>query len=99
MAIAAQSRVLERNDGDGAYGSSGRQFMLGVYGLVGMGIVFVFSSSFPRAGRPLPGSGAPYFFVTTQAWHALLGLGAMAIASVLRCAGSPMPPARHSCWG
>lgn len=48
-----------------------------VYGLMALGIVFVFSSSFPLAGRPSPYHGDAYWFVKKQLLFAAVGLAAM----------------------
>jgi len=83
---AAQSResIAASQEQPGAYyGRTGRRFLIVVYGLVVLGIVFVFSSSFPRAGRPLPYHGDPYWFLNTQLKYAGIGLVAMIAISLL----------------
>jgi len=82
----AQSRgstAASQEQPAGNYGRTGRLFLLVVYGLVVLGIVFVFSSSFPRAGRPLPYHGDPYWFFKTQLKYAGIGLVAMIIISLV----------------
>ena len=61
----------------------GRRYFLLVYGLVVLGLVFVFSSSFPLAGRPVPGQGDAYAFLKTQALYAGVGLVIMVLVSHL----------------
>ncbi len=86
MVSTAQSRgstAASQEQPAGNYGRTGRLFLLVVYGLVVLGIVFVFSSSFPRAGRPLPYHGDPYWFFKTQLKYAGIGLVAMIIISLV----------------
>ncbi|MCK4324500.1 MAG: cell division protein FtsW [Armatimonadetes bacterium] len=86
MVSTVQSRgatTVSQEQPGGHYGPAGRRFLLVVYGLVVLGIVFVFSSSFPRAGRPLPYHGDPYWFLKTQLLHAGIGLVAMIAISLV----------------
>lgn len=46
--------------------SGGRRYFLLVYGLAALGLVYVFSSSFPLAGRPTASGGDPYYYFTRQ---------------------------------
>jgi len=62
----------------------GRRYFLLAYGLVVLGLVFVFSSSFPLAGRPTPGYGDAYSFLKSQLLFATVGLVAMWIISHVR---------------
>jgi len=83
---AAQSRgstTASQEQPGGYYGRAGRRFLLVVYGLVVLGIVFVFSASFPRAGRPVPYPSDPYWFLKTQLKYAGIGLVAMIIISLV----------------
>ncbi len=61
----------------------GRRYLLLVYGLVVLGLVFVFSSSFPLAGRPTPGHGDAYLYLKSQLKFAGIGLVAMMVVSYL----------------
>ncbi len=81
MATASRVGTIAKNapTNDGATIAMvwGRRYFLLVYALVVFGIVFVFSSSFPRAGRPTPGHGDAYSFLKSQLLFAGLGLLAM----------------------
>ncbi len=85
MVSVARSRVVEDDGHEGGYGPMGRRFLVVVYGLVILGIVFVFSSSFPLAGRPTAGygDGDAYFFLKSQLKHAGYGLLGMVVVSLL----------------
>lgn len=58
--------------------AAGRRYFLLVYSLVVLGLVFVFSSSYPYAGRPSEG-GNPYRYFHAQLAYALLGLALMLV--------------------
>ncbi len=86
MVSTAQSRgstAVSQEQPGGYYGPTGRRFLLVVYGLVVLGVVFVFSSSFPRAGRPIPYHSDPYWFFKMQLQHAGIGLIAMIVVSLV----------------
>ncbi len=83
MASVARSGVVEGDAYEGAYGPIGRRFLVIVYGLVILGIVFVFSSSFPGAGRPTPYHADAYFFLKSHLQHAGIGLVGMVLVSLL----------------
>ncbi len=51
-----------------------------VFGIVVLGIVAVFSASFPEGGR-YPSSLGTYYYLRLQAGYALIGLGIMALIS------------------
>ena len=57
--------------------AAGRRYFLLVYSLVVIGLVFVFSSSYPFAGRPTANGNDPYHYFLAQLGYALAGLGAM----------------------
>jgi cell division protein FtsW len=57
--------------------AAGRRYFLLVYSLVVLGLVFVFSSSYPFAGRPTPRGGDPYHYFRAQLAYAAAGLVAM----------------------
>ncbi len=63
--------------------AAGRRYFLLVYSLVVLGLVFVFSSSYPYAGRPTEEGGDPYRFFRAQVAYALLGLAVMLILAKL----------------
>ncbi len=86
MVGVAQSRDLTAAGSEQTtswYGREGRRFLLVVYGLVVLGIVFVFSASFPRAGRPVPYHSDPYWFFKSQLKYAGIGLVAMIVVSLV----------------
>ena len=62
---------------------TGRRYFLLVYSLVVLGLVFVFSSSYPFAGRPTAHGGDPYHYFRAQAEYALAGLVLMLILARL----------------
>jgi len=80
---SAEATAVATESNAGCYGPTGRRFLLVVYGLVVLGVVFVFSASFPRAGRPLPYHGDPYWFLNSQLKYAGIGLVAMIVTSLL----------------
>ena len=63
-----------------------RQLFFAVFSAVTVGVVFVFSASFPRAGKPLSAGGKedPYSFLRMQAEYAVIGLVLMLAVSYLR---------------
>ena len=63
-----------------------RHLFFAVFSAVTAGIVFVFSASFPRAGRPVFAGGKedPYSFLRQQAVFAVIGLVLMLVTSYLR---------------
>ncbi len=62
----------------------GRRYFLLVYGLVIIGLVFVFSSSYPQAGRPTEQGGDPYYYFWVQLRYALAGLLGMLLVARIR---------------
>ena len=60
----------------------GRRFFMLVYALALLGVVFVFSSSFPRAGRPTS-TDDPFYYFRHQLVALVLGFVAMMIVSRL----------------
>ena len=70
---------------------AGRRYFLLVYGLVVLGLVFVFSSSYPFAGRPTERGNDPYHYFRAQAGFALVGLIAMLILA-------RVPVRRYAAW-
>jgi len=74
-------------------GREGRRYCALVYALGMLGLVFVFSSSFPHAGRPNSGADPSYFFRHHLVYF-LLGLAAMLAVSSLR----PLTLARGASW-
>lgn len=79
---AQANQTLAKADNDAL--TWGRRYFLLVYGLVVLGLVFVFSSSFPLAGRPTPGHGDAYSFLKSQLLFAAIGLVAMGVINHLR---------------
>ncbi len=57
--------------------AAGRRYFLLVYSLVVLGLVFVFSSSYPFAGRPTAYGNDPHHYFRAQLSFALVGLVAM----------------------
>lgn len=63
-----------------------RPYFLGIWAMMVAGIVFVFSASFPVAGRPneLMMPGNPYHFLLLHTAYAILSLVAMLLTSLIR---------------
>ena len=59
--------------------AAGRRYFLLVYSLVVLGLIFVFSSSYPYAGRPTAHGNDPYQYFRAQLGFALAGLAAMLV--------------------
>lgn len=74
---------------------AGRRYFLLVYGLVIIGLVFVFSSSYPQAGRPTEQGGNPYSYFWAQLRYAMFGLLGMVLVARMRLA----QVARLAPWG
>lgn len=74
-------------------GREGRRYGALVYALGMLGLVFVFSSSFPQAGRPSSGADPSYYFRHHLVYF-LIGLAAMLTVASLR----PAQLARWAAW-
>ena len=62
----------------------GRRYFLLVYCLVVLGLVSVFSASYPFAGRPTPHGNDPYHYLLLQLLYAGIGLGGMLALARMR---------------
>lgn len=67
-------------------GPMDRVYFLGTWAMMVTGIVFVFSASFPVAGKPneLMMPGNPYYFLLQHTKYVLISLGAMLLVSLIR---------------
>jgi len=85
----------ERDDSGTSRGRMDRVYFLHVWALMVAGIVFVFSASFPKAGRPdallLPGN--PYHYLWQHSAFVAIALGVMLLASFV-----PAKWLRKSAW-
>lgn len=67
-------------------GPMDRVYFLGTWAMMVTGIVFVFSASFPVAGKPneLMMPGNPYYFLLQHTKYVLISLAAMLLVSLIR---------------
>lgn len=81
--LVARGRAAAKQRRTSWLGDGGRRYFLLVYALAILGLVYVFSASFPLAGRPTASGGNPYYYFTRQLLFVGGGLILMLIVSRL----------------